>query len=366
MKLAIDAHALESNQWAGKEHYLFKLLEALDKQPGVELFVYSRKKLAKAELLLSARCRFVSKQLPTPIWQLWLLINLKQKKIDHFLAPCTYLASALNFRRPQTVVIHDLSTWLPNIKKTHPLIPRLKEKIILALAIRNSRHVVAISKNTKKDLEKYFPSQKEKIRVIYQGLRLPAIDEYQESYVKKDPLILFVGTIEPRKNIPAVVKAFEEIKKNRPDIPWRLVLAGKIGWKADDILMLIKRSPFSRDIFLTGYIGDHILQSYYRRALCLVYPSFYEGFGLPPLEAMANGCPAIVPDRSSLPEVTGEAGIFFDNSRTISDIILRLSADRPWRQEIIIKGLRQAKKFDWDETARTFISLINGNPANRI
>lgn len=357
MRLAIDIHALETENWAGKEQYLFQLIKSLDKQPGVEIFLYSRQKIGRIQDILSDRSQLVAKKLPTPLWQFWLLKELRRKKIDHFLAPCTYLASALNLHLPQTVIIHDLSTLLPATRKTHPLISQLKEKLIISLALRNSRNIIAISENTKKDLIKYFPSQAGKVEVIYQGLRFPLADGGQ----KKEPVILSVGTIEPRKNIPLVVKAFEEIKEARPDINWRLVIIGKIGWKAEALLKTVKESPASSSITLAGYVTDQALLEYYQRSLCLVYPSIYEGFGLPPLEAMASGCPVIVPRHSSLPEVTGEAGIFFDSEQEISVNIFKLLSEPNWREGIIAKGFAQAKKFNWDKAAAEIVSLLNKN-----
>ena len=357
MRLAIDAHTLEIEQWAGKEYYLFSLLQALSRQTEPEIFIYCRKDLPSLKSIFGRRFHFVAKNLKTPLWQIWLLNSLRKNRIDHFLAPCAYLAAAFNVLIPQTVVIHDLTAFLPSVRRTHTWPLRLKEKLTLFLALKNSRNIIAVSESTKNDLIKVFPSQQKKVNLIYQGSRFEILKK-NDVIREKSPLILSVGTIEPRKNIPAIVTAFENLKRLKPDIAWRLVIIGKIGWKAASILEMIKKSPFSGEIEIAGYVDDQYLKKYYQQALCLVYPSFYEGFGLPPLEAMSNGCPVIVAGNSSLPETVGKAGIFFNQNKTIEEIILELERNKLWREEHIYKGLEQAKNFSWNKAAQTILRLI--------
>ncbi len=356
MKLAIDSHTLEQGEWAGKEQYLMSLLVALKERSGVELFVYSRRPL-NLEPSLGLAVTFVSKRLPKPLWQLWLLRDLRRQKIDHFFVPCTYLAAALNIFVPQTIVIHDLSSLLPKVRQTHTRVLRLKERLTLALALANSRHIIAISEHTKEDIGRYFPAARQKIKVIYQGCRFGVLRAEQVDREKK-PLVLAVGTIEPRKNLAALITAFEDLKRLEPATAWRLVVIGKVGWKAAPILDLMSKSPFADDIEITGYIDDSSLRAYYQEAACLVYPSNYEGFGLPVVEAMANGCPVIAASHSSLPEVMGQAGIYFHKLADISVLVRKLRTDRIWRDQVIDRGLAQARAFSWEQAAQSIKTLI--------
>lgn len=370
MKIAIDIHTLEIKDWAGKEQYLSGLLKTITQQknftqqPKLEILVYGRKDLLFLRSKLNDHpdypynnIHFVSHNIRTPFWQIWLLFNMKKNRVDHFLSPCGYLAAALNIFIPQTIIVYDLTAFLPGIRKTHTWLLRLKEMLTLFLATRNSRNIISISENTKKDLIKRFPSQQKKISVVYPGSSFQVLDKKDVQWEKK-LIILSVGTIEPRKNTSLIISAFEKLKKMKPSIPWELVLVGKIGWKARPILEIIKNSPFTKNIKVTEYISDGALKKYYQEALCLVYPSLYEGFGLPPLEAMSNGCPVIVSQNSSLPEVVGSSGIFFNQGYPIEKAILKLTENKNLREECINKGLVQAKRFNWNSAGQTILKLI--------
>jgi glycosyltransferase involved in cell wall biosynthesis len=164
--------------------------------------------------------------------------------------------------------------------------------------------------------------------------------------------ILSVGTLEPRKNLPHLFEAFK-ILKDRYRISHKLVVAGPSGWKDRDIFQTVQRLNLADSIVFTGYVSHETLNHLYNHASLLVYPSLYEGFGLPPLEAMASGCPVAVSKNSSLPEVVGEAGVYFDplEVEEIAQSIFRILDSDELRSKLIEMGLTRSLQFSWTKTA---------------
>lgn len=218
---------------------------------------------------------------------------------------------------------------------------------------------IAVSANTKKDIINYLNIQEDKIRVIYEAPdeRYRPIRDLSGFRAKYglNKFVLFVGTLEPRKNIPNLIKAFAMLKRT----DYQLVIAGKKGWKYADIFKLVEDRGLNDRIRFIGYIGDEELPELYSAADLFVYPSLYEGFGLPPLEAMACGTPVIVSNRSSLPEVVGDAGILVDPEEIddIAGAMERLLQKTSLREELSGRGLQQAGKFSWQRCARETMSL---------
>ncbi|NJR70131.1 MAG: glycosyltransferase family 4 protein [Synechococcales cyanobacterium CRU_2_2] len=173
------------------------------------------------------------------------------------------------------------------------------------------------------------------------------------AYDLKRPFLLFVSTIEPRKNITNLIKSFN-ILKSCHHIDHDLVLIGKKGWSYGPIFEEIARSPWRSQIFHLDYLPDHQVQQFYRHAQAFIYPSHYEGFGLPVLEAMTFGVPVITANASSLPEVGGQAAIYIDpqDPEAIATQVYRVLADSVLRQSLAIQGQQQARKFSWEATAR--------------
>ena len=175
------------------------------------------------------------------------------------------------------------------------------------------------------------------------------LESIREKYNLPQKYILYLGTIEPRKNIERIVKAFKKYKKEVSD-DLKLVIVGKKGWKYDNIMKLIE--SMETDIIITGYIDEDDKIPIYKLAQIFVFPSLYEGFGMPILEAMAAGTPVITSNISSMPEVAGEAGILVDpfNEDEIFEAYRKILSDKELRREMIQKGLEQAKKFEWKKS----------------
>ncbi len=228
-------------------------------------------------------------------------------------------------------------------------------KCMIPMSIKKADEVIAISENTKQDILKMIPIGKNKIVVTYLGH--DAIFSKQDKtkintvllkYGINFPYLLFVGMLEPRKNIPSLIKAFAAVKEKKNN---KLVIIGKKGWLYDEIFALVQKLKIDEKVVFTGYVPDEDLPALYSAATCFVYPSFYEGFGIPIIEAMACGCPVITSNNSSMKEIAGNAAILVDpyNITDIQNAIELLIADKAIRINKGKEGIIQAKKFSWEK-----------------
>jgi glycosyltransferase involved in cell wall biosynthesis len=203
----------------------------------------------------------------------------------------------------------------------------------------------------------------------------PVTDEKELARVKElygisGDYILAVGSIQPRKNLSRLIAAYSSLHRAQPGgkLP-HLVLAGKCAWLYDETLQTIRDLEISNSVVLTGYVQSANLPALYSGALCFVYPSYFEGFGLPPLEAMKCGTPVIVGNKTSLPEVVGDAAVMVDpfNVEEIARAIQRVLEDSELRSQLRAKGLEQAKLFDWQTTAHKTLAVYKeaGNVGTR-
>ncbi len=239
----------------------------------------------------------------------------------------------------------------------------------IKLAVEQADHILAVSEATKKDLIEMLNVPTEKITVQPHGVEdrfrpysprnLMALGTDAEWHLPERGYILHVGTLEPRKNIPALLDAYEALLDRLPTLP-PLLLVGKPGWLFEDTMQRIEKLQKSGlNIIIRGDISDDILPIVYNLAAVVVLPSFYEGFGLPALEAMACGIPTIVSDRSSLPEVVGEAGALIDPDKpeTLANALERALMDSTWRREAVDTGMKRAAQFSWAHSAKIALSV---------
>lgn len=229
-------------------------------------------------------------------------------------------------------------------------------------ALDGNDWVLCISESTRNDLLDYSNKiDPAKVFVTYLAADKKMFyicndDEKIETALKKynipnAPYILSLCTLEPRKNIPLIVKSFKKLIVELNDKDLLLVLVGEVGWDTADIALEIQSSPILKDrVIITGHVSDNDLAPIYNKALVFVYPSHYEGFGLPPLEAMQCGVPVITSNNSSLPEVMGDAGIMLDSSDEdgLCQSILNIYTNENLRVEMSCKSIEQSKKFSWN------------------
>jgi glycosyltransferase involved in cell wall biosynthesis len=263
------------------------------------------------------------------------------------------------------MVVHDLTRYLfPRFFPFNP-VQKVLDRLAYPAMVGRYDHLLAVSEATRKDLSSLFKVPDEKITVAYHGAEeafQPLTEkEEQEKFLRskglKKPFILFLGTLEPRKNISTLLRAFEGIKDQ---IPHDLVLVGQRGWKWEPIIQEMERPEIKQRVHWVGYVSDPERVFFYQAAAFLVYPSWYEGFGMPLLEAMQCGCPVITSKVSAMPEVVGEAGLLIDPSQ-IEDLkkaLLRLVHEPERAEKMKSAGLEQAKKFSWEISARKTLDVF--------
>ena len=275
------------------------------------------------------------------------------------------------------VTIHDLIlTKFPTIRASTwgPFFYKFKHwayKIVIRTAVKRAKKIIAVSEFTKKDIVKQFGVTPRKIEVTYEGvanlakgrdsLFVSKLDDTETllSYNIKGEFFLYVGNAYPHKNLEGLVEAFAEFHARHPES--NLVLVGK----EDHFYARLKEfvNNFSPDlpVIFPGYVPDNKLEILYQQAWAYVFPSLYEGFGLPPLEAMAKGCPVVSSKRSSMPEILGEAAVYFDPEDK-NDLVARLveiKNDPGLREKLIKKGKKRVRQFSWWECARQTLDIYN-------
>lgn len=370
MRIAIDCHTLEIENWAGKEQVLFNILKSLATVDKSNQYILYFRNTVALSIEKPDNWRVKSFRLPTPLWQLAVLFDLFFiSKAEVLFVPCSYLLPAIKIFIPTVVMLHDLTTFLPIIKDSHKKDVIFKEKLFVRLALKKAKSVVSVSNNTKADCIKYFNISPDKIKVIYPGNKnnlyqiknSEAINEVLKKYNLPQNFLLFVGTLEPRKNIINIIKAYKDYLLENPYINFPLLLVGKKGWYYKEFFQLVKDLKLEKDVIFTGYLPEEILPCLYSRAEVFVYPSLYEGFGLPVLEAMSCGAPVITSNISSLPEVAGDAAVLVDPN-SINEIklaIKKITSDQLFRNSLKEKGLIQSQKFSWDIFTRELLIIFN-------
>ena len=274
-------------------------------------------------------------------------------------------------RIKRIVAFHDITFY--RFPRLHQKIKRLYFKSLIPLSIKKSRAIISVSQSTKDDLVSRFKKiDPGKISVIYHGVEqikekekeLETIAEkvMAEHGISPQKYILFVGTLEPRKNIKGLLQAFHSIRESNAKIKdeFKLVIVGKKGWLFKEIFEITKGLHLEEAVVFTGYVEEEEKQALLLNAFLFVYPSFYEGFGIPILEAMACGIPVITGNVSALPEVAGDAAIFINpNDRgEISTAMAGVLTDQTLHEILSKKGPEQARKFSWVNTAAQTLELM--------
>jgi len=378
MTIGIDIRVLTRGTRTGVEEYVLNLLPALfslDNSIKYKLFYnayrkvplnYSWLNLPNVEL-----CEF---RIPNRL--LFATAGyLNQPKIDKLLNGVDVYFNPHFFVAPvskkcrQVMTFHDLSF------EHHPQLFGWR-KMLWQKFLMNTRQeaqqadkIIAVSESTKQDLVNLYGIEPKKIKVIYSGISNVILNEaknpmdnkkIKEKYKLPEKFILYFGTIEPRKNLIGLIKAFELLKKKLVIGHWSLVIAGERGWLYEDVFRTAKESKYHRDIIFTGFVEEEDKPYLYHLAELFVYPSFFEGFGFPPLEAMACGVPTIVSNNSSFPEVVGDAAIMIDPYK-IDELAWAMEMallDKDLRQRLKRKGIAQAQKFSWQKCAKETLEVL--------
>jgi glycosyltransferase involved in cell wall biosynthesis len=377
MHIGLEATTLRSPGLGGVWRYTDSLIRALARHAGphrYSLLFVNRPwaKVAPPDVpppMRLVNVTSISNFLFTFFWPPIPRGKFKRLSVDSFLGPVNVFHSINTTPLPQrqgrrVVTVHDLTCLL--FPQFHPWDRRLLFRLSIRRAARLADAIIVPSAATGRDLAARFPSARTRIRVVphapserFVPLRsedcLPVLARHGLAH---GDYLLFVGNVEPRKNLRALIEAYGRMRQATPLSP-QLAIAGGAGWKHQGIHQAAATSPVAADIRFLGHVSDADLPSLVSGALAFVYPSLYEGFGLPPLEAMACGTPVITSNRSSLPEVVGDAALVVDpNDReALADAMERLVSDATLREEFRARGLERAQRYSWDETARRTIEV---------
>jgi glycosyltransferase involved in cell wall biosynthesis len=300
------------------------------------------------------------------LWKYWydvkIPLALKKIKADVFVSPDGYCS--LTTKTPQCLVVHDLG-FLHHpeaYKKSH--VNFLKRNTPKYL--NKAKSIVTVSQFSKDDILKHYKIEAAKIDVVYNGVKdifhplsFDEKDAVKEKYTEGREYFLYLGAIQPRKNLINLLKAFSIFKK-RLQSSMKLVIAGRLAWKNEEFLQLIQTYKYRSDVILTGYIQEEELPSLIGAAYALVYPSFFEGFGVPVVEAMKCEVPVLTSEKTSMQEVAGEAGLYFNpNDHTdIADKMMLVYKDENLRKQLIEKGKLIAGRYNWKTSAELFWQSI--------
>lgn len=378
MNIGIDIRPLMVKNKTGIGEYTFELLSALfkeDKNNHYYLFSNSLKNLDK--LLLNwqqPNVHYVHTNYPNKLLNFALVFGLVDinkllpEKIDYWYSPNINFLS-LDKQTKHILTIHDISFEL--FPEFYTLKQQAWHKLINPKRQCQQAEIVIVpSDNTKRDLIEYYQLDKNKIKVIYPGTS-PKFDlteeklELQKNIVQKkyslpDNFILFLGSIEPRKNILGLIKAFEKLPKNIND-KYHLLIAGGSGWKNKLIYDNAVQSKLQNQIKFLGYIADVDKPALFALAKVFIFPSFYEGFGFPVIEAMKMSTPVITSNCSSLPEIANDAAYFINpnNPSDLSAAIKILLENNKLHFEYKKRGLALAPKYTWENSAKKHLAIFN-------
>ena len=289
-------------------------------------------------------------------------IRLAMDSIDVF--HCQYMGPPLA-KTPYVVMIHDIiHEYFPEF---YPRSLCYMMRVFYPISARRANRILTVSESSKRDIIKYFKVSEEKVIVTYDAaaedfrpiMEKDKIKSALQKYGINGEYILFVGRLEPRKNIPSLIRAFHELKKWK-NIKQKLVIVGMKYFRHEEIFKCVNDLGLQSEVILTGRVEDDDLPLFYNGASLFVYPTIAEGFGIPPLEAMACGTPVISSNTSSLPEVVGDAGILIDpyNIKDLAGAIYKVLSDKNLQEKMKIEGLKRAKVFSWKKTAKKTLNVF--------
>jgi glycosyltransferase involved in cell wall biosynthesis len=274
-----------------------------------------------------------------------------------------YSFPLITLGRKKAVTVPDMTFFL--MPENHTVIKRLYFRAFIALAAVFADKVIAISENTRRDFLKRFHAEEDDVAAIPLGRPdtsmlgdgIQAPFNVHQKFGLMGEYLLFIGTLEPRKNLKTLILAYHRLHVEKPLCP--LVVVGGKGWGYMETFQLVSRLGLKEKVLFTGFVDEVEKFQLLRRATVFVYPSFYEGFGIPVLEALAFGVPTITSNVSSMPEVAGEAALLVDphNVSELAGALKKLLENRWLRQELSSKGIEQAKKFSWQATAKDTVAV---------
>jgi glycosyltransferase involved in cell wall biosynthesis len=360
MHIAIDAHSVGA-QLAGNETYAVNLIEALAVIDQTNQYTLYVTKPSAVDRFANRWANFqVRRTLPhTPLVRIPLTLSAELRKNPVDVLHVQYTAPPLT---PCAVVatIHDLS--FEHLPETFNRRSRAQLQLTVRRTARKAARILTLSEFSRQDIIETYKTDRERVVVTPPAAsahfapvgdatelrRIRTIYRIERDY------ILALGSIQPRKNLVRLIKAYSSLWETGKEALPQLVLAGGRRWLEGDTIRAAENSAAAKDILFTGYVPDADLPVLYSGATCFVYPSYFEGFGLPLIEAMQCGVPVLAGNKTSMPEVVGDAGVLVDplNESAIAGGLAQLIERPDYRAELRVKGLERAKTFNWQTTAR--------------
>ena len=370
MRIGIDCRTIldpKLEDKAGVAHYVYHLIDNLlttDNKNEYFLFFDKRAKNTdyfKRDNSVIKYFPFLQykKFLPFAYSHLLVAAFLGRQWLDIYHSPAYSIPLAYSNSKLAVVTVHDLAIyheaeWFPKRQK-------FSTKIVVPGSLKKARKIIAVSDSTKKDIVRFLKIPAQKIQVIYEGVdkRVKKNLHVEEKFSIKGKFILFVGTLEPRKNITGLIRAYNKLKGTNIYKDYQLVITGKKGWLFEEIFKLVKALGLERKVIFTDYVSQEDKIGLLDAADLFIFPSFYEGFGLPVLESMQQGTPVVCSNTTSLPEVAGKAALFV-NPRSIKEIsqaIYKVLTDKKLYNDLLLAGFEQAKRFSWEKCARETLKV---------
>lgn len=389
MRIGIDIRCLSAGKHSGVEEYIYNLLPQLfqkGRKDKFYLFYNSYKETVPPPVRIwrtFPNVKIIEYSLPSKLLNS-LIWGIKKPELDKLLGDIdvmffpnlTFLSSSRS--TPYVLTFHDLSFELfPNFYNSYR---RLWHFMINpGEKAREASRIITVSQSTAQDLVNWYRVKPEKINPIYLGLS-PIFQIKQNEHqllseewrlrknyrITDQPFILYLGTIEPRKNLISLIRAYNEFR-SKSKLNFDLVIAGSKGWSYQGVFRTVEESPFKSSIFFPGPIQASDRPAFYRLASLFVFPSFFEGFGLPPLEAMSCGTPVICSGSTSLLEVFGSHALLV-NPHDVSEIawaMERALADKKLRDSLITDGLKYSQEFNWAKTAQETLKVLHQAANNK-
>lgn len=364
MIIGIDGTEANVKQRVGANQYAFELLHGLSRLKTSHHWVIYLREPAMPDLPESTKTWSYRVFGPKRFWTQWRLpldLFVHKPRPDVFFSPGHYAPRWSPV--PVAISIMDLGFLKFPEQFTKKDLYQLASWT--AGSVKSAKHIFAISESTKNDIIKAYHTPEEKITVTYPGydqkrfdikiLRDKDIERIKDSYKIVGDYILFLGTLKPSKNIEGLLEAHNILISQYPNI--QLVIAGKKGWMYDTIFAKVRESGLEDKVIFTDFVSDDEVAGLVSGADVFVLPSFWEGFGIPVVEAMACGVPVVVSDVGSLPEVVGEAGVIVNpnDPQSIAQGIKKALKDK---EELRKKGLEQVKKFSWENCAKKTLTVL--------
>lgn len=359
MHVLVDAR-LYSSEFTGIGRYTYELLEEFFKQkPNWKFTIFLGEKEFKKFTPPSKNIKKIlaNEKIYSAKEQLTFLFKLNKVPADitwfpHFTVPYFY-------NKPYITTVHDLTLSFFPGKKMNSFIHRTVYFLILRNALKNSKHILTVSNHTKNDLIKHEKIKKEKISVAYNAVNNTFFNkskDFSQKYKAYKNFFLYTGQHRSHKNLLGMVKGFHLFLKKVKE-KFYLIITGKKSNLYTETYEYCKKNELENNIIFLGLVDEDELIFLYQNAKCYIFPSFYEGAGIPPLESMASKTPVIASNSSSIPEICEDAVLYFDpyKPEQLSDNLEKLINDKDLQTELITKGLKQVSKYSWEKSAKIII-----------